>query len=191
MTVILKNYDRGNYSTGAGFSKRVLWYAINSLIFDSFLMPISSLKSKILRLFKAKVGKNVVLKPRLNIKYPWYLHVSDNVWIGEGVWIDNLTHVRIGSNVCISQGAYLCTGNHDYKDVNFGLIVKEITIKDGAWIGAKTLICPGVTIGKNAVITAGSVIKNNAKENGIYRGNPAVFIRKREFRNLNIGPSTI
>jgi putative colanic acid biosynthesis acetyltransferase WcaF len=186
MTVILKDYNNKDYSTGAGFSKRVLWYAINSLFFDSFLFPISSLKSKILRLFKAEVGNNVVLKPRINIKYPWYLHVRDNVWIGEGVWIDNLTHVQIGSNVCISQGAYLCTGNHDYKDINFRLFVKEITIKDGAWIGAKTLICPGVTIGKNAVITAGSVINKSAVENGIYSGNPAIFVRKREFHELNL-----
>jgi putative colanic acid biosynthesis acetyltransferase WcaF len=132
-----------------------------------------------LRVFGAKLGKGVIIKPRVNIKYPWYLIIGDNTWIGEGVWIDNLTWVRIGSNVCISQEAYLLTGNHNYKDKKFGLIIGEINIEDGAWIGARSIVCPGVSCGKHSVLTVGSILQKDAVANRIYRGNPAELIRER------------
>lgn len=101
------------------------------------------------------------------------------MWLGEEVWIDNLTWVRIHSNVCISQGAYILTGNHDYKDPSFGLIVKEITIQEGAWLGARSVVTPGVTVGQESVLTVASVLQKDASENGIYRGNPAEYVRPR------------
>ena len=104
------------------------------------------------------------------------------MWIGEGSWIDNLDYIKIESNVCISQGSYLCTGNHDWTDPNFGLIVKPITIERGAWIGAKSIILPGVTVGNHSIITAGSVLKEDAEPYMIYSGNPAVKIKKRYFK---------
>ena len=179
MTVLLKNYTIGDYSPGAGIFKRVIWYFINSVIFNSYLIPISSIKIIILRLFNAKIGNNVIIKPSVNIKYPWFLNVSDNVWIGEGVWIDNLTYIKLGSNVCISQGAYLCTGNHDWTDPEFGLIIKPINIENGVWIGAKSVILPGVKIAYHSIVTAGSVLKQDTETYGIYSGNPAVKIKER------------
>jgi putative colanic acid biosynthesis acetyltransferase WcaF len=105
--------------------------------------------------------------------------MGHNVWLGENVWIDNLARVTLGSNVCISQGAYLLTGNHDYKDAAFGLIIGEITIEDGVWVGAQAVVCPGVCIGKNSVLTVGSVLSKDAQPNGIYRGNNAEWVRDR------------
>ena len=121
----------------------------------------------------------MVIKPRVRIKYPWHLVLGDNVWIGEDVWIDNLVTVTVGSNVCISQGAYLLTGSHDYRDPRFGLIIKPIHIAEGAWITARVTLCPGVSVGRNAVITAGSILQSDADENAVYQGNPAIKIRNR------------
>lgn len=180
MKVNLSNYHNRGYDPGAGILKCILWYVVNAVLFHTWLFPGSSLKCMVLRLFGARVGEGVRIKPRVNIKYPWFLVVGDNVWIGEGVWIDNLTWVRLESNVCLSQEAFLLTGNHDYKDPSFGLILGEILIEEGAWIGARTIICPGVRLGRQSVLTVGSVLQKSVGENGIYRGNPAVFIRDRK-----------
>jgi putative colanic acid biosynthesis acetyltransferase WcaF len=132
-----------------------------------------------LRLLGAKVGKGVVIKPDVNIKYPWFLEIGDNVWIGEGAWIDNLAYVRIGNNVCISQEAYILTGNHNYKKDTFDLIVNPIVIEDGVWVGAKAIVCPGVTLKTHSVITVGSVITKSTEPYTIYLGITAEPIRKR------------
>ncbi len=179
MKVNLANYDNRGYDPGAGTLKRVIWYVVNAILFHSWLFPGSGLKCAVLRLFGARVGRSVRIKPRVNIKYPWHLVVGDNVWIGEGVWIDNLTWVRLESNVCLSQEALLLTGNHDYKDPSFGLIVGEIVIEEGAWVGARATVCPGVRLGRQSVLAVGSVLQKSVGENGIYRGNPAELVRER------------
>ena len=116
----------------------------------------------------------------MNIKYPWNLSIGDNTWIGEGAWIDNLVKVEIGSNVCISQGGMLLTGNHKYKKKSFDLMAETIVLKDGVWIGAKAIVCPGVVCHSNSVLSVGSIAVKDLKEYSIYQGNPAIFIRTRE-----------
>lgn len=177
--VDLSLYSNYWYQAGGSLLKRILWYYINVLIFKSSLLPVSGIKCIILRLFGAKIGQNVTLKPNINIKYPWNLFVGDNVWIGENVWIDNLGAVTIGNNVCISQEAYLLCGNHDYSKSTFDLIIKPIKIHDGAWVGAKSVICPGVIMNEHSVLTVGSVATNNLGPYSIYQGNPAKEIKTR------------
>ena len=116
------------------------------------------------------------------MKYPWLLEVGDNAWIGEDAWLDNLAWIRIGPNACVSQGAYLCTGNHDWTDPSFALTVRPITIQAGAWIGAKAVVCPGVEVGACAVAAAGSVVNGKLEADMIYAGNPAIAVRKRNIR---------
>ncbi len=73
----LSIYTTGNFVIGAGIIKRVLWYFTNVLFFISPLIPVSSLKVALLRLFGAKVGKGVNIKPSVNIKFPWKLSIGD------------------------------------------------------------------------------------------------------------------
>ncbi len=120
-----------------------------------------------------------MIKPGVNVKYPWFLTVGDYVWIGEQVWIDNLATVTIGNNVCVSQGALLLTGNHNYSKPTFDMVIKPIYLETGCWVGAKTVVCPGVTIGSHAVLGAGAVATKSLDAYGIYQGNPAVWVRKR------------
>jgi putative colanic acid biosynthesis acetyltransferase WcaF len=141
--------------------------------------PYSGFKRFLLRLFGAKIGKGVVIKPCVNIKYPWKLKIGNHVWIGENVWIDNLDMVTIGNNCCLSQGVFMLCGNHDYKSSSFDLKVSPIVLEDGAWIGAKAIVCPGVTVGTHAVLSVGSVATKNLEPYSINSGNPAMKTNQR------------
>lgn len=177
-TTKLATFNNDFYMPGSIF-KRVLWYLINSIFFNTKLPFPNRLKVTLLRLFSAKVGSNIIIKPRVNIKYPWHLAIGDNVWIGEGVWIDNLALVTIGNNVCLSQGSYLLTGNHNYKSEAFDLIAQEIVLEDGVWIGAQSTVCPGVVCRSHSILSVKSVASNELCDYGIYQGNPAIFKKKR------------
>lgn len=119
MKTDLSLYDNSWFRIGAGNLKNMLWYFCNILFVKCSLQPSSVIKVRLLRLFGAKIGKGVVIKPGVNIKYPWNLSIGDYSWIGENAWIDNLVQVTVGSNVCISQGAMLLCGNHNYKRQTF------------------------------------------------------------------------
>ena len=92
---------------------------------------------------------------------------------------DNLDDVTIGSHCCISQGALLLCGNHNYKKESFDLMTGKIILEDGVWIGAKAIVCPNVTCHSNSVLSVGSVATKNLEDDSIYQGNPAVKIRSR------------
>jgi putative colanic acid biosynthesis acetyltransferase WcaF len=178
----LSLYNNSWYSSGRSRLIEALWFFFGLPIVRSRLIPSSTLRAGILRLFGAKIGKNVVLKPGIRVKYPWLFSLGDYSWVGEDVWIDNLTLVTLGANVCVSQGAYLCTGNHDWSDPAFGLIVKPIELEAGVWVGARAVICPGVIVERCGVILAGSVVTKDVLAFEIHLGNPAQLLRRREFR---------
>jgi putative colanic acid biosynthesis acetyltransferase WcaF len=176
----LESYNNHPYHPGGGTIKRVLWHYINSVIFKTSLLPVYGIKVALLRLFGARIGQQVEIKPCVNIKYPWLLTVGNEVWIGENVWIDNIAMVTIGSDVCISQGAVILTGSHDYKKTTFNLITGTVVLEDGVWIGAKAIVNKGLTVASHAVLTSGSVATKNLEAYSVYQGNPAVKIRDRE-----------
>ncbi|NQU73930.1 MAG: colanic acid biosynthesis acetyltransferase WcaF [Candidatus Omnitrophica bacterium] len=178
-TVRLDRFKTDWYNPG-GKLKRIIWYLMNSIFFKSSIPYPCIIKKVLLRSFGAKVAGNIVVKPSISIKYPWFLTIGDNVWLGENVWIDNLADVKVGNNVCISQGAYITTGNHNYKKETFDLIVSPITIEDGVWVGARAIICPGVTLKTHCVISAGSVVTDNTNSYMVYQGNPAKPTRERK-----------
>lgn len=174
----LSQFENSHYDPGPIWI-RALWYVVNALFFKS-PFPGSVWKRSLLRLFGAKVGKGVIIKPRVNIKYPWYLSIGDHVWIGEEVWIDDLGIVSIGSHCCISQGAMLLCGNHDHRSPSFDLIVRGVTLEEGVWVGARAIVGPGIRAGSHAFLTLGSVTATNLSAYGIYRGNPAEYLRERK-----------
>jgi putative colanic acid biosynthesis acetyltransferase WcaF len=179
-SIYLQNYDNSWYDPGASKLKQILWYFTNILFFINPLNPFSSLKVFLLKLFGAKIGIGVNIKPNVNIKYPWHLSIGNFSWIGEGVWIDNLTSVSIGSNVIISQGAMLLAGNHNFSKSTFDLITGKIILEDGVWIGAKSIVCPGVTCKSHSVLSVNSVANSDLEAYMIYQGNPAAAKRERK-----------
>ena len=183
--LLMKTVDKSGYRQGqnrfeAGpIWKRMLWHFTSALVFENSLFPINRLKVSLLRLFGASVGNNVTIKPCVTIKFPWLLSIGSYVGIGQSAWIDNLAQVSIEDQVTISQGALLLTGNHDYKSVGFDLKLGEITVEQGVWVGAKSVICPGVRLKSHCVIGVGAVVTRDTEPYTVYFGSPAVKVRDR------------
>ncbi|HRY47659.1 MAG TPA: putative colanic acid biosynthesis acetyltransferase [Candidatus Paceibacterota bacterium] len=179
MNVNLSTFANPDFNRGASALKEASWIAVRFVLFSLCPFPLSGLKCAVLRAFGARIGQGVVIKPQVKITFPWKLEIGNHVWLGEECWLLNLDRITIGDNVCISQRAFLCTGSHNYKLSTFDLIVKPITIEDGAWLGAGSWVGPGVVVGSHAVLTAGSVATKNLEPYGIYQGNPASLVKKR------------
>lgn len=171
--------SHGGYGPGRPFPIRALWLIVEGMV---LLNPFSTsyrLKASTLRLFGARVGRHVIIKPNVHVKYPWHLTIGDHAWIGERAWIDNFVEVTIGRHACISQGSYLCTGNHDWSDPGMRLIVSPITVGDGAWVGAFARVAPGASLATDSVLTLGSILLSTTQPRTIYAGNPAKAVKER------------
>jgi len=181
ITVDLSRYRNPPWhDKGRGIVVRSVWHCVNALFFENSLNPSSGLKIALLKLFGAKIGHGVIIKPGVNIKHPWFLTLGDHTWIGERAWLDNtFAPITLGDNVCVSQGVYLCTGNHDWTDPAFGLLERPLTIEAGAWIGAGAKVLPGAQVASHSVVAGGAVLSKPTEPYMVYAGNPAAAIKKR------------
>ena len=178
--VRLNDFDpKKGLDRGVSKVTETCWYIFKIIFFLSAIPYPQTFKAFLLRIFGAKVGRRVIIKPRVNIHMPWKLDIGDYVWIGEEAFILNFELVKIGNHVCISQRAFLCGGNHDFKDPAMSYKNGPIVLEDGSWIGAGCFIGPNVTIGADCIITAQSVATQNTTPNSIYKGNPALFLKSR------------
>jgi putative colanic acid biosynthesis acetyltransferase WcaF len=156
-----------------------LWHLCKCFLFLTPLPMPSGFKCFVLRVFGARVGRGVVIKPQVKILFPWKLTIGDFAWIGEEVFILNFEPVTIGAQCCLSQRVFLCGGNHDYRQVDFPFRNGPIMIADGAWVGAQSFVAPGVTIGTEAVITAGSVVTKDQPPKMVCGGTPCRPVKAR------------
>lgn len=175
----LTTYNCSHFERGRPSWVEAIWLLVQVLLVSSWIPGVRH-RVLLLRLFGARIGTHVNIKPHLRVKFPWRLEIGNNTWIGESCWIDNLAPVTIGSNCCISQGVYLCTGSHDWTKVSFDLIVKPIEIGNGVWLAAKSIVGSGVNIQPGAVLSLGSVATKDLLANTIYQGNPATAVKKRK-----------
>lgn len=181
--VDLRSFVNPEFVRGRSPVVEALWL-LAQWLFVSSSIPGSWQRRTLLRLFGAQIGQGVIVKPRVRVKFPWRLRVGDFSWIGEDVWIDNLAPVTIGDSCCISQGAYICTGSHNWSSPTFDLIVKSVAIETGVWIAAKAIVAPGVTVHEGAVLTLGSCAQSDLKAWGIYSGSPAARVGERSVRTV-------
>lgn len=140
---------------------------------------IVSLAAFLLRLFGAKIGKNVVIRPSVKITYPWKLTLGDYAWVGDDVNLYTLGEITIGAHSVISQKSYLCTGSHDHASQHFTINATPIVIGEKCWLATDVFVAPGVTIGDGTVVGARSSVFKSLPANVVCRGNPAVVIRER------------
>jgi putative colanic acid biosynthesis acetyltransferase WcaF len=174
----LDRYSTGGFDRGRPLWVELAWQAVQLLVLISPL-SCNAMRCFALRLFGARIGRGVTVKPGVRVKFPWRLQVEDHSWIGENAWLDNLAEIRIGNHCCISQAVYLCTGSHDWRKPGFDLIVKPIVLEDEVWLAARSVVAPGVVAGRGAVLGLGSVATRRLLPYRIHQGVPAVPVKKR------------
>ena len=156
----LSKFDNRGFSRGVPAWKEAAWWVARSVVFAPWFPVPSRLKVAVLRAFGARLGRGVVIRSRVNITFPWRFECGDYVWIGDEVLILSLERVKIGSHVCISQRAFLCTGSHDFNKATFDLITRPIEIGDGCWIAAQAFVPPGAVLPPGTLVKAGAVWRN-------------------------------
>ncbi|MDX6766288.1 MAG: WcaF family extracellular polysaccharide biosynthesis acetyltransferase [Candidatus Methylacidiphilales bacterium] len=169
----LSRYQAADFDRGAPVWKEALWRLCQGFFFQALWPVPSSWRVGLLRWFGARIGARAVIRAGVNISFPWRLEMGDDVWIGEEVMILSLAPVRLGSNVCLSQRSFLCTGWHDRHRETFDLVVKPITIHSGCWVAAAAFVGPGVDMPSGTVLAAGAVLVKSPEKPGMYAGNPA------------------
>ena len=179
----LTKYDQSHFDRGKPQWFIIIWWLVQGVVFPLTLHNFSSFRCWLLRLFGAKIGKGVVIRPSARFTYPWKVSIGDYSWIGEDVVLYSLDAIEIGSHCIISQKSYLCTGSHDIQDKAFGLITAPIKVGNGAWIATDCLVAPGVKIGSNAVIGAKSGVFKDIPHSQVAWGIPCLPRYARELKN--------
>lgn len=156
-----------------------LWWFIQKTLFSWSPQICYRWRVFLLRIFGAKIGFNVIIRPSVRITYPWKLSIGDNSWVGDNAELYTLGEIEIGNNVVISQRSYICTASHDYKKSSFDIYSQKITIKDQAWLATDVFVGPGVSIGEAAIIGARSSVFKDIPAEMICNGTPAIPIRHR------------
>ncbi|URT73441.1 putative colanic acid biosynthesis acetyltransferase [Cytobacillus firmus] len=175
----LANYSQHNYSRGKNGLYILLWWIIQGTLFKFSIHNMYSWRNFLLKIFGANIGKSVKVRATAKFTYPWKVSIGDYSWIGDNVQFYSLDEITVGSHCVISQESYLCTGSHNIKDPNFGLITKPIVVKNGAWVASDVFIYPGVTINEMAVVGARSTVTKDIPANEVHVGSPAKFVKNR------------
>jgi putative colanic acid biosynthesis acetyltransferase WcaF len=162
------------YDKRRGFVIQALWVAVSTLIFPQVWCP-NRLRIELLRWFGADIGEGVLIRHRVRVQWPWNLSIGDNSWVGTDAELYNLDNIIIGSDVCISQHAYVCTGSHDRRSPTFEFDNGPIILEDGVWLCARSTVLRGVTIGANSVIAATALVTRDVPTNSIVRPPPAII----------------
>jgi len=176
--MVLDGYTVGAFERGAPAWKESLWLVARFFLFLPAIPWPSALRVAALRAFGARIGSGVVIREGVNVSFPWRLQIGDHVWLGEGVIILSLAPVILESNVCLSQRAFLCTGSHNFQAPKFDLITKPITIHERSWVAADAFVAPGIEIGPDSMVSAGSVVLENVPPKTLVRGNPAKVVKQ-------------
>lgn len=176
-----------DWNPGAPLHLRTLWFCIGAPLLSARWLPGSAWRVWMLRWFGALIGGRCRIKPGLRVKFPWRLQVGNACWLAEDAWLDNLALITIGDRVCLSQGVYLCTGNHNFRSPDFDLVLGPITIGSDAWIAAGAVLAPGTRIGSGAIVGIGAVVSGSVPDGVIMRGNPAAVVGQR-YPNDQSGP---
>lgn len=127
------------------------------------------------------LGKNCWVEPPINLCYGTNVFIGDNFYANYNLSLVDDYKITIGNNVLIAPNVTIAvTGHPVHPDLrkHGEMYAFPVTIKDNVWIGSGVIICPGVTIGKNSVIGAGSVVTKDIPANSIAVGNPCKVMRE-------------
>lgn len=178
--VDLRRYDQSTYDRGRPPWFVLLWWLVQAIAFPLSIHNFSGFRCWLLRLFGAKIGTGVLIRPTARFTYPWKVEIGDHSWIGDDVVFYSLETIKIGCHCVVSQECYLCTGSHDIQDPAFRLLTAPISVGNGAWLASDCFVAPGVIIGANAVIGARSGVFSNIPAAQVAFGTPCTARYPRE-----------
>lgn len=172
------------YNTPSDFRGRSkltvqIWWLVQATLFRCSPQFMYGWRRFLLRSFGASIGKKVIVRPSVQITYPWKLSIGDYSWIGDEVNLYTLGKIEIGDHSVISQRSYLCTGTHDYTSADFRIYSEKITIGKKCWLATDVYVAPNVIINDGAVVGARSSVFKDLPSGKICIGNPAKPIRDR------------
>jgi len=159
-----------------------LWWMVQALFFHPSPQVMYGWRRFLLRLFGAKIGRGVLIRPSATVTYPWKVKIDNWSWIGDRVTLYSLGEITIGESAVISQHSYLCTGSHDFTRPSFDLYAIPIHIESEAWVAAQVFVAPGVTVGRGAIVGACSVALKDVPAGMICAGNPLKVLGRRTMR---------
>ncbi|WP_020595944.1 putative colanic acid biosynthesis acetyltransferase [Spirosoma panaciterrae] len=174
-----------NFKLPPGFRGRPgwyvqLWWIVESLFFRTSPQFMYGWRRFLLRSFGAKIGQRVQVRPSVHTQFPWKVTIGDSSRIGDDVVLYSLGPITIGANVIVSQKSYICTGSHDYQDLDFGIFTEPVVIEDECWLATDVYVAPGVTIGKGTVVGARSSVLKSLPANKVCVGTPAKPLKDRK-----------
>jgi putative colanic acid biosynthesis acetyltransferase WcaF len=167
----LANFTGAGYDKGRSKAWQAAWFATQNLVFGAWWCP-ARLRPRILRAFGADIGERVFIRHRVRVLWPWKLTIGDDCWIGEDAWLLNLEPITIEHDVCISQGAFLCTGSHNHRDPAFGYDNAPISVGSGAWIAAMSIVLRGSTVAPGTLLRAGTTLVGRSPNDSLGRREP-------------------
>ena len=132
--------------------------------------------------FGCKIIGRPFVHQRARIQIPWHITLHDRVSIGDRANLYSLGEIEVGPRAVVAQEAYLCTGTHDFSDVDMPLQTSKITIEADVFLGARTFVLPGLRIGEGAVIGACSLVTKDVPPWSMWAGAPARHLSKRLIR---------
>ena len=163
--------------------KRLAWsfcWAVFARLTPRWLL--AGWRATLVRLFGGRIARGVRINGRARIWSPNRLTIGANSWIAEDANLYCVAPIEIGANAVVSEGAFVCTAEHDVTSPKFELKTAAITIGDMAWVGAGAMILPGRHVGEGAVVAARSVVTHDVAPWTVVAGNPAREIRKRRIQ---------
>ena len=161
--------------------KRLVWSIVQGTLYRFSFHTWNGWRAFLLRLFVAKVGPGCTIRRTSEVYYPWKLTMGRGSCLGDDCEVYNLGDVVMGEWVTISQEAYNCAGTHDYRHKTMPLLTPPITLKDDCWICARAFVGPGVTVGRGAIVGAAAVAMRDVEDMAIVAGNPAKFVKRRDW----------
>lgn len=161
------------------------WWLVQATFFRWSPQFAYGFRRWLLRLFGAQVGMGVIVRPTVTITYPWHVSIGDFAWVGDDVCLYSLGKIEIGENAVVSQGTYVCAGDHDYSQPDFPIRARGVVIEPEVWVAAECYLAPGTVVGRGAVIGARSAVFSNMPAGFVCVGSPSRPIKVREMKGAS------
>lgn len=176
----LRGLREGQISPGNKLA-RSLWNIVWFFLYRPTPRPMHAWRCALLRLFGAKIGKNVRAYQSARVWAPWNLVMEDYSCLGDFVDCYSVDKIHLGAKATVSQYAYLCTASHDYTRRTLPLVTAPIHIGADAWVTADVFVGPGVSIGEGSVVGARSTVTRDVPPWTVVAGSPPRVIGPRAF----------